>query len=70
MKTAQTAVIHRLCSDHSEAIAAYRFFNNDNVPMETLQEALVDPIQPQVEGLFGWTNLNRAHWNAEIKRRN
>ena len=50
MKTAQTAVIHRLCSDHSEAIAAYRFFNNDNVPMKTLQEALVDPIQPQVEG--------------------
>ena len=50
MKMAQTAVIHRFCADHSEMIAAYRFFNNDKLAMEALQAALVDPIQPQVEG--------------------
>ena len=31
-------------------IAAYRFFNNDTIAMEALQEALVDPTAPQVEG--------------------
>ena len=31
-------------------IAAYRFFNNDTIAMEALQDALVDPIAPQVEG--------------------
>jgi hypothetical protein len=31
-------------------IAAYRFFKNDTIAMEALQAALVDPIQPQVEG--------------------
>lgn len=50
MMTAQTAVIHRFCTTHSEMMAAYRFFNNDTITMEALQAALVDPTSPQVEG--------------------
>ncbi len=31
-------------------IGAYRFYKNDHVPMDVLQEALIDPIAPEVAG--------------------
>ena len=74
MITAQTAVIHRFCSDHSQMIAAYRFFKNDKLAMEALQAALVDPIAPQVEGkhvlcIQDTTEINYNAHSGRLKAR-
>ena len=50
MKRAQSAIIHQCCPTHKEAIAAYRFINNERVSMDALSAALLDPLAPAVAG--------------------
>ena len=53
-------------------VAAYRFFNNERVSIEALQEALTDPIAPQVEGkhvllIEDTTEINLAAHSGRLK---
>jgi len=72
MRASQSAVIHRFSPTHKEAIAAYRFFNNEKITMDTLSKALVDPIAPEVAGkhvlcIQDTTEINYSRHSGRLK---